>query len=100
MLMSFLGTTQLSAQSAGDYVNGRRIVQQRCVGCHPLSPGTSGIIAPSFPDIARKPRKTEDHLRNWLMRPHEPMPDYKLSREDINDIIAFLHTLETSPPDL
>ncbi len=100
MLMSFLATTQLHAQPAGDAVTGRKIVQVRCAGCHSLSPGTSGVTAPSFPDIARNAVKTEDHLRNWLTRPHAPMPDYMLSQDEIDDIIAFLHTLEKSPPDL
>ena len=94
MLMSCLGTTQLHAQTAGDPVSGRRIAQQWCANCHSLSPATSSDTAPSFPDIARNPAKTEEYLRNWLTRPHPPMPDYNLARDDINDIIAYLHTLE------
>lgn len=103
LLMSVLATSQVSApptQTAGDPVNGRRIAQTWCASCHSLSPGTSSDAAPSFPDIARIPSKTEDYLRSWLMRPHAPMPDYMLSRDDINDIIAFFHTLEKSSPDL
>lgn len=103
LLMSVLATSQVSAQpaqTAGDPVNGRRIAQTWCASCHSLSPGTSSDAAPSFPDIARIPSKTEDYLRGFLTRPHAPMPDYMLSRDDINDIIAFLHTLEKSSPDL
>ena len=100
VLLTFLETTQLHAQTSGDYVNGRRIVQQNCVRCHSPSPGTSSSTAPSFPDIARNRAKTEDSLRNWLTRPHAPMPDFMLSQDDISDIIAYLHTLEKSAPDL
>lgn len=100
MLMTGLGAAQLFAQTAGDYVSGRRFVQQRCVGCHALAPGSSTVIAPSFPDIARNRSKTDDYWRNWLKQPHEPMPDYRLSPEEIDDIIAFLHSLEKSSPDL
>lgn len=94
MLVSFLGTTQLHAQTVGDPASGRRIVQQWCTSCHSLSPASASDTIPSFPEIARNPAKHEDRLRNWLIRPHSPMPDYSLSRDDINDIIAFLHTLE------
>ena len=100
MLMTGLGAAQLFAQSTGDYVSGRRFVQQRCVGCHALAPGSSTVIAPSFPDIARNRAKSDEFWRNWLRRPHEPMPDFRLSEEEISDIIAFLHSLEKSPPDL
>ncbi len=94
MLVSCLATTPLYAQTAGDPVSGRRIAQQWCTSCHSLSPASSNDTVPSFPDIARNPMKTEDYLRNWLTRPHPPMPDFNLSRDDINDIIAFLHTLK------
>ena len=93
-VMGVMATTQLHAQTVGDAVSGRRIAQTWCLSCHSLTPGVSSDMAPSFPDIARNPAKTEDQLRNWLTRPHAPMPDYMLSRDDINDIIAFLHTLE------
>lgn len=94
LLMSAMGTTQLLAQAPGDPANGRRVAQTWCVNCHSLSPGTSSDGTPSFRDIARNPAKTEDQLRAWLTRPHAPMPDYMLSRDDINDIIAFLRTME------
>lgn len=100
LLMSVLTTSQLDAQTAGDAVTGRRIVQVRCTGCHSLAPGTSTVIAPSFPDIALNRAKTEDYLRNWLTSPHAPMPDFRLSQDEIDDIIAFLRTLEKSAPDL
>ena len=103
VLMSVLATSPVVAQPAqttGDPVSGRRIAQTWCASCHSLSPGTSSDSAPSFPDIARIPSKTDDYLRSWLTRPHAPMPDYMLARDDIEDIIAFLHTLQKSSPDL
>ena len=93
-LVGCMGTTQLLAQTPGDPASGRRIAQTWCVSCHSLSPGTSSDGAPSFRDIARNPAKTDDQLRAWLTRPHAPMPDYMLARDDINDIIAFLRTME------
>ena len=100
MVLTGLGASQILAQTAGDYVSGRRFVQQRCVGCHSLAPGSSTVIAPSFPDIARNREKTDEFWRNWLRRPHEPMPDFRLTEEEISDIIAFLKSLEKSPADL
>ncbi len=94
VLASFLGTTSLSAQTPGDPASGRKIAQQWCASCHSLSSPPASDIAPSFPQIARNYVKTEDQLRAWLMRPHAPMPDYSLSRDDINDLLAFIRTLD------
>lgn len=88
------GPVQLQAQVKGDPTSGRQIAQTWCTSCHALSAASTNDIAPSFPAIAQNSAKTEDQLRTWLMRPHAPMPDYSLSRDDINDIIAFLQTLE------
>ena len=52
----------------------------------------AGVIYPS-------PHSRRD-VDEAATAPHEPMPDFRLSEEEINDIIAFLHSLEKSPPDL
>ena len=93
-LVNCMTIAQLMAQTPGDPASGQRIAQTWCLSCHSLTPGTSSDGPPSFPDIARNPAKTDDHLRIWLTRPHAPMPDYMLARDDINDIIAFLRTME------
>jgi cytochrome c len=56
---------------------------------------------PSFRGIANKTGQTGKHIEDVLIKPHQPMPDMQLSRDEIQNIISYLETLRTdksAPP--
>jgi hypothetical protein len=64
-------------------------------GCHIVdTSGEETDAAPSFQSIAQDRSKDQAWLRAWLVAPHPRMPDLNLSRDEIDDIIAYLSSLE------
>lgn len=61
----------------------------------------SGKSAPegigTFRGIANRPGQSSDRISNTLMLPHMPMPDTQITRDEIQDILAYLETLRTNP---
>lgn len=51
-------------------------------------------MAPSFAAIAALPSTTSMSLRAYLRTPHANMPDYRLSREELDEIVAYLLTVK------
>jgi mono/diheme cytochrome c family protein len=84
------------AQQEGDRAAGRRLAEAWCSGCHVIGPGASGPASdavPSFPAVARMPSTTGMSLRAFLLTPHSRMPDIQMSREQIDDITAYILSL-------
>ena len=83
------------AQAAGDAASGLTLAQTWCTSCHIVAPGGTGRDnAPSFMAIAAKPNLSEPALRAWLSDPHPPMPNLNLSRQQIDDVVAYLASLK------
>ena len=75
--------------------SGQKLTRQWCTGCHVVGPGERGIdAAPALPIIAQRHGTDEAWVRAWLMSPHPPMPNLNLSRQEIDDVTAYLHTLQ------
>lgn len=88
------------AQTGGDLGastdKGRELVQRLCTSCHllPDSTGASAIVGiPTFRAIANRPGQTGRNIESVLINPHPPMPDTRLSYDEIRDIIAYIETL-------
>jgi len=82
--------------ATGDAVNGHRIADTWCGNCHVVSrsPGsTTTDSAPTFESIARMPSTTTVSLRAFLTTPHRSMPNYQLSRTELDDVIAYILSL-------
>ncbi|MFM8647552.1 MAG: c-type cytochrome [Methylocystis sp.] len=88
----------LSPSWAGDVRHGEIIAQRWCAACHVVVPDQSGAWAdaPSFSDIARR-RVDKDALAHFLIDPHPPMPDMHLSRQEIDDIVSYIRSLDPRP---
>lgn len=82
------------AQAAGDAVAGRRTADVWCVGCHLVGDEQKAGLAdvPPFPTIARE--KTPGAIRAFLFNPHPPMPSFRLTTRDIDDLVAFIESLK------
>jgi mono/diheme cytochrome c family protein len=86
----------LSAQpaEAADTAAGRALAERWCTGCHLVEGMAKGSdAAPTFSAIANRRDRTETEMEAWLTDPHPVMPDLKLSRTQIDDLIAFIESL-------
>ena len=86
--------------AAGDAARGRALARTWCSSCHTTERSAVGKdLAPSFPSIAERGRPDQLEAHAFLNSPHPPMPDFNLSRSQIDDILAYLKRLaEQNPP--
>jgi mono/diheme cytochrome c family protein len=88
--------TQIQAQQLGDSAVGHKLAAEWCGSCHLIGPDIrrgAVDLAPPFAEVAGDPRTTEFRLRAFLMTPHQRMPDFRLSREQTDDVIAYILSL-------
>jgi mono/diheme cytochrome c family protein len=81
--------------ASADVARGGQLAQQWCANCHIVNNNPSGGVQqgpPSFPAIARS-GMTADQLRAFLSHPHGAMPDFALTRSEIDDLIGYIGTL-------
>jgi mono/diheme cytochrome c family protein len=97
LLPALLATTSNAAEQAasGDSVRGRHLALAWCSNCHALD----GEIrrsgdTPDFTAIARKPSTSAASLRAFLQTAHAGMPDWQLTRDEIEDLIAYILSLK------
>lgn len=84
------------AFAAGDAASGLALAKTWCTTCHVVAPSvTGGDNAPPFAAIANRSNLSSGALRAWLTAPHPPMPNLNLSRQQIDDIVAYLDSLHT-----
>ena len=78
----------------GDPEAGRDIVRSWCTACHVVDlEGTGADAGPPLPALLAGKQRSADEIRGWLADPHPPMPNLNLSRQEIEDIIAYLESL-------
>lgn len=85
-----------AGQQVGDAAAGRTLAVEWCSACHVVESagrqrGTDS--APPFAALAADPRTTEFRLRAFLMTPHQNMPDFRLSRTETDDLVAYILSL-------
>jgi mono/diheme cytochrome c family protein len=79
---------------AGSAQAGHALAQVWCSSCHVVDESGQGRdTAPPFATIANRNAADRRWLRGWLTQPHPPMPNFNLSRQQIDDIVAYLDTL-------
>jgi mono/diheme cytochrome c family protein len=84
------------ACAAGDPEQGHALAKTWCSGCHAVEPGgvQRDAPAPPFPSIAAQ---HPEQLRAFLTSPHPPMPNFNLSRSQIDDLVAYIQSLGARP---
>lgn len=94
--LSLMATASPRAAEIGDPAIGRTLSQTWCASCHAVEGGArrSGDVAPSFAALVAGPTGLSDaRLRGWLHEPHPPMQGITLSRQQVEDIVAYLRSL-------
>ena len=81
-----------SAAGAGDPFEGEKIAKRWCASCHVVSADQKkgNTQAPPFSEIADKPGLTSASIALFLLRPHPPMPDMNLTRNEAGDLAAYI----------
>jgi mono/diheme cytochrome c family protein len=77
-----------------DAESGRLYSQNWCTGCHSVQPETAGTgkFAPDFTVIAK--RRSIRWLNSFLQSKHDLMPDFVLTRQETDDIVAYILSLK------
>jgi len=96
LLLGLAAGPALAQPEPGDVRAGRRLAATWCANCHQIGaggPGPASDAAPPLPAIAAMPSTTSLSLRVFLQTPHATMPDYRLTREEMDDVIAYILSL-------
>lgn len=96
-IMGILMTASLeNALAAGNPTLGRVLAVKWCSACHIVTPDqtTGNPDVPPFKSIARKPGFSADFVAAFLVNPHPKMPDMHLSRDEIDDLAAYIASLK------
>ncbi len=92
----FLASAAVTHLSAADVDEGERLARQWCSACHLVGDDqpAAGDAAPPFASIAESAAARPDDLEAWLADPHPPMPNLDLTRTEIDDIVAYIESLD------
>jgi len=89
-----LFATNSTASAEGSAEAGKRLAQQWCDSCHQVEPNApTKDAAPPFASLGVEKGKDPGWIRAWLANPHPPMQGINLSRQQIDDIVAYLQSL-------
>lgn len=80
---------------AADADNGLRLAERWCASCHVVTSTQSkaGDATPTFASIAQRKDFSVEKLAFFLLDPHPIMPNMSLSRNEAQDIAAYIGRL-------
>jgi mono/diheme cytochrome c family protein len=99
LLASVLFAVTLGWAHAQDVDAGRVIAERWCSSCHLVDHTQNEApndAIPSFRAIANMKSTTMTSLAVFLQTPHEPMPNFMLSRRQIADVSAYVLSLRAA----
>jgi mono/diheme cytochrome c family protein len=86
----------------GDVAAGRAMAERLCARCHAIAgPGPSPLAqAPLFSGFERKwpVEYLAEAMAEGLVIGHGPMPEFIFTPEEIDDMIAYLHSVQLPAP--
>jgi mono/diheme cytochrome c family protein len=86
-----------AAQSPGDAAKGARLAFGICAQCHAVGRGSARSpdpMAPRFSSVATTPGMTDMALRVWLLSAHPTMPNFVLTKDETDDLVAYIMGLK------
>lgn len=96
VLAGFVLASATAALSLDDPANGKQLAEQWCANCHAVAPNQASASAdvPPFIEIAHRRSAEIQRLRYFLLDPHPVMPNFNLTRQEIDDLIAYISSLK------
>lgn len=95
MLLS--ASVAVHAQTNAAIARGQAVAQNACAGCHAMDGGQGitiqGTAVPTFRAIAGTHR-TPERLKDIATTPPHPMPAIPLSLGEIEDVVAYINSLQ------
>lgn len=85
-----------SSAQAADIAAGFKHAKEVCAKCHVVASGVGGggtDGAPPFATIPNELKRTEAQIKTFLSRPHGRMPDFVMTRREIDDLAAYIMSL-------
>lgn len=83
-----------AAYAAGDAAAGRDLALTWCSSCHVVKGGPPASDAvPPLAAVAHQPEASPDRLRGFLAQPHGGMPPLHLTRQEIENLIAYMQSV-------
>ena len=85
----------LAQQPPGDAARGHALAKTWCSSCHQIEAHemTAKDAVPSLASVAAMKSTTALSLQAFLQTPHGNMPDWRLTRQQIDDVVAYILTL-------
>ena len=88
-----------SLKGKSDAEAGKDLALGVCSRCHVVAdiqhlPKPPVRNVPSFFALADDPGKTEFYLRSFFRTPHRVMPNFMLTAQEIDDIVAYIFSLK------
>jgi mono/diheme cytochrome c family protein len=78
-------------QMPGSTLRGRDLAKTWCGGCRWVDQNQRWPeMLPTFKSIASMKSTTSLSLHVFLQRPHALMPDWRLTNEEIDDVVAYI----------
>ena len=84
------------AAAAQDVGRGERLAKTWCANCHVVEKSPAAAPAnglPTFPALATQRGQTADRLRAAMNPQHSRMPDLQLSKQQQDDLVAYIFSL-------
>ena len=86
------------AQTAVSVARGKDLAERACAGCHAITGNEArtiqGRLVPSLSSIAGSPSATTERLKAVISTPRHPMPATPLALSEINDLAAYIRSLQ------
>lgn len=99
-LTALFCTAATAAMAAEDMIGspaeGQHFARELCAACHYVEadgPVHDPMPPRAFTAIAADPKTTEASLRVFLQSPHIDMPDFILTRQQTDDVVAYILSL-------
>ena len=75
---------------------GEALAQEKCTDCHEAAGGSFGGARPTLYEIAGRSRYwTPTRFDAWLSTSHGPMPQFRMTSQDIYNLMQYLERLRS-----
>ena len=96
----FLNSAVVNAQEPGDRQAGFVFAQNNCASCHGIGDAdkkSPNLSAPTFASVAATSGMSGRALAVWLQTSHPTMPNFLVDREDRDNVIAYIMSMQPAP---